>query len=144
MEYPKGYVAGLPNCGVVAIAAITGKDYQDVWNWFRVKNKRPAQWRGSTYSRDYAEALSALGKTNSSLIFTGRKSASKPGQQRPIPLHYWVRLYSKKYPGKKFLVCSCNHTMAVEDGVVLDQSGILPVNEHKSKGRRVTQAWIVE
>lgn len=145
MEYPKGYVEGLPNCGIVAIAAITGQDYTTVWEWFRKKNKRPGQWRGATFARDYPEAFAALGKNESQLIFEGKKSAKKPGQQRPMPLHYWVRLYNKKYPGKKFIVCSTNHAMAIdENGIVLDQSGIKPVNDHKSKGRRVTKAWIVE
>lgn len=144
MEYPKGYVKGLPNCGIVAIAAITGQEYDEVWEWFRKRNKRPGQWRGTTYIRDYLDALHYFGKTESRAIFEGRKNARNLGEQRPMPLHYWVRIYSAKYPGKKFLVSSCNHTMAVEDGIVLDQSGIKPVNEHKSKGRRVTNAWIVE
>jgi hypothetical protein len=144
MEYPKGYISDLPNCGIVAIAALTGQEYRTVWEWFRKKNKRPGQWRGATFASDYPEALAALGKKESRLIFEGKKSAKKIGQQRPMPLHYWVSIYSKKYPGKKFLVNSCNHTMAVENGVVLDQSGIKPVNEHKSKGRRITKAWIVE
>lgn len=144
MEYPKGYVSGLPNCGVVAIAAITGKDYEEVWNWFKKRNNRRGQWRGRTYIKDYIPALNEFGKVESKLIFQGKKRATKIGEQRPIPLHYWVRIYSLKYPGKKFLVSSCNHTMAVEDGIVLDQSGIQPVNQHKSKGRRVTEAWIVE
>lgn len=144
MEYPKGYIEGLPNCGIVAIAAATGQDYKVVWEWFRKKNKRPGQWRGGTFTRDYAEAFKALGKNESIKIFDGKKKAKKIGEQRPMPLHYWVRIYSLKYPGKKFIVSSCNHTMAVENGIVLDQSGIHPVNQHKSKGRRVTEAWIVE
>lgn len=145
MEYPKGYVEGLPNCGIVAIAAITGQEYSTVWEWFRVKNNRPGQWRGVTYPSDYLEALSAFGKPNSKFIFEGKKTSKKPGEQRPIPLHYWVSIYMKKYPGKKFLVSSTNHTMAVDEhGNVLDQSGIGPVLKHKSKGRRITEAWIVE
>lgn len=144
MEYPKGYVAGLPNCGIVAIAAITESDYNDVWEWFRKRNKRPGQWRGATYKKDYMDALAHFGKKDSELIFSGKKKNKKPGLQRPIPLHYWVGIYSKKYPDAKFLVSSSTHTMAVENGVVLDQSGIKPVKEHKSKGRRITDAWIVK
>lgn len=145
MEYPKGYVEGLPNCGIVAIASITGADYNEVWNWFKRKRNRRGQWRGSTSKYDYDEAFKQFGKNDSFNIFTARKTNTKIGQQRPIPLHYWVSIYRKKFPGKKFIVCSTNHTMAVDEhGNVLDQSGIGPASEHKSKGRRITDAWIVE
>lgn len=144
MEYPKGYVSGLPNCGVVAIAAITEAPYEDVWNWFKKRNNRPGQWRGGTFHRDYIAALASFGKPESVQIFNANKKDKKPGVQQPIPLHYWVSIYSKKFPDSSFLVSSHNHTMAVKDGIVLDQSGIHPVKLHKSKGRRVTEAWIVK
>lgn len=144
MEYPKGYVSGLPNCGVVAIAAITDTPYEEVWNWFKKRNNRPAQWRGGTFHRDYIAALSNFGHQRSEQIYNAPKHTNKPGVQQPMPLHYWVGIYGKKFPDAKFLVSSHNHTMAVQNGIVLDQSGIHPVKDHASKGRRVTQAWIVK
>lgn len=144
MEYPKGFVSGLPNCAIVSIAALTGQDYDTVWEWFKKRENRRAQWRGYTYFVNYLDALKAHGKEESRLIFESVEAPYKLGDQRPIPLHYWVGIYSKKYPGKKFLVHSHNHTMAVEDGIVLDNLGIGPVETHKSKGCRIVEAWIVE
>lgn len=148
MEYPNGFVAGLPNCAIVSIAAITEQDYDTVWEWFRKRENRPAQWRGFTFFANYPDALKEHGKENSYLIFKSKEKEKgesyKAGEQRPIPLHYWVRIYSKKYPGKKFLVHSHNHTMAVDNGIVLDNRGIGPVEKHKSKGCRIVEAWIVE
>lgn len=146
MEYPKGYIeSGMGNCGIFSIASLTEKEYLDVWNWFRHKYDAPGQWRGSTKSSDYLEALKHFGKSESKKIFYGDRKNKAIGKQRPVPLHYWIGIYSKKYPGKRFLVCSSTHTMAVDEfGNVLDQSGIGPVKFHKSKGRRITEAWIVE
>lgn len=141
MEYAKGCPTDktLPNCGIVAISSATETTYDYVYNWFKQTEKRPNQWKGATYSHNYLSALKACGATNSKEVFNARGEKKKP-----IPLKYLVRMMDRKYPGAKFVVCSCNHTMAIHNGIVLDQSGILPVNEHKSKGRRITNAWIVQ
>lgn len=65
MEYPKGYVEGLLNCGIVAIASITETDYSEVWNWFKRKRNRRGQWKGSTSKYDYDEAFKQFGKKDS-------------------------------------------------------------------------------
>lgn len=144
MEYPLGFKSGMGNCGIVAIAAATGATYDDVWEWFRVRNNRPGQWRGSTSPRDYMAAFSNFSKNESRKIFEGRVSNKKPGQQRPIPLHYWASIYNRKFPGATFVLSSTNHTMMLKDGILLDNWEIKPVNEHKSRGRRITDAWIIE
>lgn len=88
--------------------------------------------------KDYIDALSHFGKSNSKVIF------KKSNKQKPIPLHYWVRIFENRYPGGTFLVCSFNHAMLIKDGFVLDQSGIKNYQEHASKGRRIVMAWLVE
>lgn len=132
MEYP----IGLGNdCGIVAIAALTGKPYDEVKDWFKTKNNHPAQWRGRTSIDDYMDALTELGKPDSYKLHT---------LLRPMPLHMWSRIYCRRYPGKKFLVASTRHTMAVQDGIVLDNTDVRHVNEHPSKGSRIKNAWMVE
>lgn len=144
MEYPDGYVRGLPNCGIIAIASLTGTHYDSVWNWFKKRNDRSAQWRGYIYKKDCLDALHNFGKIESKKIFEGDAKNKGIGEQKPIPLHYWVGIFGKKFPNSKFLVKSNNHFMAVDGDIILDQSGIGPVKFHKSKGRRITDAWIVE
>lgn len=135
MEYPQGLKRGQPDCGIVAIAAVTGQPYQTVKNWFQNKNNHPKQWRGSTFVEDYDEALKALGKVNSYKLHV---------LKNPLPLHTWSRIYCRRYPGKKFIVTSSGHTMAIQDGIVLDNNDIREVNKHPVKGSRIKEAWVVE
>lgn len=71
IELPDGFISGLPNCGVTAIAAATGASYPDVWEWFRTINGiRRGNWRAGPITRTILRPCTISGRQDRARLIT--------------------------------------------------------------------------
>ena len=130
LERPEGYVAGLPNCGVVAIAVMTGAHYTRVWNWFAKKQVKPSAWKGRTMRRHYEAASLAMGVRLERLIVNRRITVAK-----------FVELHT--LPDVAYMVRVSGHVFVVHNGVITDNSVYsgAHVSEYGKRRCIVTDVW---
>lgn len=129
LPHPDGYVPNLPNCGIVAIAVVTGQHYRTIWDWFKKRNNHPAQWKGRTYFRDYSPVLHAFGVKFKMSEWVGDG----------ITVEGFVDWHTK--PNTTYMVRVAGHIFLLRNGIITDNT-----NKHgKSyKGfarRRVKHVW---
>ena len=133
MEYPDGFVSGLPNCGVTAIAIATKTPYPYVWEWFASFQKRPASWKGMTCHSKYLRALYKFGKTRS---YECPKSINY-GKT----LKHWANNIAEK--DKTYLVRVTGHALVYRNGMCIDNIKRAIISCHWTKGKKVKNAWVV-
>lgn len=132
-ERPDGFISGLPNCGIVAIAIVSGFHYEQVAFWFQQAQKisRPRAWKGWTKAHHYEPAMRA---------FKVRFYWAKPaGKDRSLG---WFSGWHT-IAGKTYLVRIPGHVLVLRDGMILDNRGPgpRPVADDPMARRKVTHAW---
>jgi hypothetical protein len=115
-----------PICGVLAVAAVAGRSFQEVWD-FMAPQMGP-KWKGRTGPDDRAKALEYFG-----VRFEARASC--------MPLSWFVRLVAR--PGVTYLVRTTRHAQVVRDGWVMDQDGVVPIDKHWGRRKRVIQYLVI-
>ncbi len=129
------------DCSVKAIALVTGRSYREAHAALKVAGRRD---RGRTPIRVSAAAIRGLGATLR--VWTDmemfRMMDSYPGadvhnNRRAITTHHWRRFATQWAPhrGKKLIIVTNGHMLAVIDGEVKDWS----VN----RSLRVREIWEV-
>jgi hypothetical protein len=119
-----------PNCGVTAVAAVTGKPFEDVWNYIRAKYYQSGRWGGGTRDRERADALTHFGMWSLTLKLDKRQS-----------LKNWV--LTKAQPGATYIVRTGGHVQVVRDGWCLDQTGPHPVAKYWGRNCFATHITLV-
>lgn len=123
---PEGNRTG-PNCGVTAVAIVTGLPFNNIWN--RIKSKYKGNWKGRTKPMDWFQVLEEQGINHEVSVVPSTPQ-----------LLFWARAYAKK--DTAYMVMTTGHVQVVKNGWVIDQGGPKPVRDHW--GRRKKVKLIVE
>jgi hypothetical protein len=133
LQQPDGMACGLPNCGVVSVAACAGVDYATartaVWN--NLPPSRRVDWKGRTYFNERTHALSEL---QVNFITTWSR-----GHRQCMAFKTWEAQHAK--PGVTYMVSITGHVVTYRDGVAMDQCGLHTVATSRL-GRKVMQSAI--
>jgi hypothetical protein len=116
-----------PICGVLAVAAVSGRSFQEVWDW--MAPQMGPKWKGATDHEERARALNHFGVRFGEL------------RRCCMPLRWFVRLVAR--PGITYMVRTTKHVQLVRDGWVMDQSGVVPAAEHWGQRKRVTYYVVI-
>ena len=130
ISYPTDIVVG-PNCGVTAIACLTGKSVAWVYEHMKARFGRRGNWKGRTNHSDRVEVLADLG-IKLTPVYKAEQYINANGElktRRGPQLEKWVTNASRD---RVFYVMTTNHVQIVYKGLVYDQS---------SNGVPVTQYW---
>ena len=113
----------MPCCGVFAVATVTGLDFEEVFEDFRVTFGKQKNWRGRTNRTQYVKML--------------RKYGSKVTQveTKKMNLRRWVAVHTKK--DVTYVVTTTGHVQVVRNGIVTDQHGVHPIGECRGAGKMV-------
>ena len=130
-ERPDGFVADLPNCGIVALAIVTGQHYDTMRDWFAqaMGITRPNAWKGWTKSSYYEKAMRH---------FKTRFYWAVP-QGKPLTLEAFSDWHTIK--DRAYLVRIPGHVLVLRNGIVLDNRGHGEKPVEKYRRRKVTHAW---
>ena len=147
LAIPHDQIAG-GNCGVTAIAVITGKSLESCFDLFRNVNPDKyarKSWKGATSDKDRAKVMDLLGLKYRKV--TGYIGDSKWFGKRkflnfdcdPITLRKYIEWHCKS--GTTYKIITTLHVQVVKDGWVIDQSGRKPIDEFWGKNKRVVSVW---
>jgi hypothetical protein len=125
---PTGPVIGLPNCGVVALAATTGKDVEVIMAWFRGKYGYSKRWKGRLHFSQLLHFVRA------------HKNIKARGMNARGSLRSWVENETALSTQRGYIARVGGHFVAVIAGDVIDQYEIKPVADHWASNKRVTNA----
>lgn len=127
LERPAGFIAGLPNCGVTAVAIVTGQSYRKVWDWFVATYGKTNGWKGRTRSVQLARAMTAFG-TQYKLL-----------PARGLLVHGFAEWHTIR--DRTYLVYISGHFFVLYNGIIADNTKNhgKPVNLYGR--RRVKDAW---
>lgn len=128
-ERPDGFVADLPNCGVVALAIVTGQSYATIWEWAKARRNRTARWKGRMFTADLEPAMRR---------FKTRFYRADPRPKR-VTLGAFAELHTIK--GRTYLIRVPGHFLTLKDGIVIDNSRKSPRPVIDYSARKVTHAW---
>ena len=127
---PSDTPLGLPNCGVVAVATLTGSSYSETEVLFRKHCNKKGNWRGRTTPPERQRVLRLLGV-----------SVPRSYSDTRTNLRRWL---SDVYdPAYTYEVTITGHAVAIKNGLLFDQShgeGVLP---HESPYlRKFVRSWV--
>lgn len=118
MKQPEGLVRGLPNCGIVAIAAALDLPYPQVFEEYRRMFGCHSNWKGRTFNRDREKFIRAKGYE----IFELPKQKGTIGR--------WVK--EKCVPGAKYFITSGRHVVFVQNDIIVDQHNVAHYTMHRA------------
>ena len=124
IKQPDDIVLGLPNCGVVAVAAALNLSYAEVEAYFR--KGRANQWKGRSSWSTVAKAVEHFNFKFEAMI--GGGSLAK-----------WVDFETQK--NATYIVATRTHFVAVKNNIVVDQQEAKHASEHRSK-RKIVKCGI--
>ena len=122
------------NCSVLALAATTGKSYDEAFRiaetmWFRQRKKGV---RTNTLVTYFTQTLGAK-KVDTKKVYHIKHS------KKDVICKMTVGTFAKEYPTGNYYVLVNTHALAINDGKILDHVNLLP----KSK-RIVKHAWKIK
>lgn len=118
-----------PNCGVTAIAILTGQPFKRVFEVMKmVKN---GNWKGRTHDQDRARAIKALGFK----AWTTKTEA-------PHPSLWQFAIYTAERD-QSYMVLVPGHAVVIRNQMVQDQNGIFPIKHYNMRNRRVDEYSIL-
>lgn len=126
LERPAGFVAGLPNCGVTAVAIVTGQPYRKVWNWFVERNDHAANWKGRTMWNQLTQAMNAFG------------TQFKP---RPAGISVAGFVNWHTIPDRTYLIHISGHFFVLRNGIIADNTNRHGKSVNLYGRRKVKHAW---
>ncbi len=125
---PSGAVASTPNCGVVAIAVLTGYTIHDITQWYRHSAGKSRQWRGRLYFHELRRFVQ--GHRMGWVSIPGARGTLKK----------FIEQHTATTTDRGYIVRVGNHFVAVTRGQVIDQLQDAPAAEHWTARKRVTHA----
>ena len=127
---PSDTPLNMPNCGVIAVAVLSGRTYREVEDLFREKFGRTAKWRGRTLATERTRALIRLGLT-----------VQRTYAARRTTMKMWLDTHYD--PDKTYELTITGHAVAIKDGLLCDQQFTHGVDPRKSTYlRKYVRSWI--
>ena len=125
MQYPEGYSAKGPHCGVLSVAVCAEVSFDRAWLLIKKIKKPRGLWKGSTFESDREQALWALG------VKFAKTTVLKPN----VRFREFVANHAQ--PGFVYMVRMPGHVVTYKDGMLLDQSGLKPYRQHSAASKTV-------
>lgn len=119
-----------PNCGVTAIAILTGESFGKVYHLMGLTKRK--NWKGSTYKEDRDRAIILLGYKAYTVRFEKHEAPS---------LAIFAKHIAK--PGQAYLVLTYGHAQVVKDGYVQDQRNLILISRFYGRNKRVIEYSIL-
>lgn len=138
--------SSLPCCGIYAASRISGVPIQIMFNAYKRKHKKAANWRGGTSRRKLLELLVMRFRVNLKPEGTDDWEGDFGKSQSGGPL-ISVRTFDKKYalPDRTYLIFTCTHAMVLCNGILEDQWHKGSVKEVSKSLARIEEAyWVKE
>lgn len=123
MKYPADVNPVMPNCGVTAVAIISGKSVAEVFAHMKAKYSKRGNWKGRTFPNQVMNTIADFKICLTSVY-------ARQGKQRGPQLQKWALEQAKH--DEVYLVWTTGHVQVVRARCVYDQQ----VN-----GRRVEKYW---
>lgn len=114
-----------PNCGLTAIAIVTGLEYKTVEHAYRLLFKPSKRWRGATRHWERSKLLEWLGVDHTAIEL-----------RRKIKVRTFVAMRAE--PGRTYILRHAGHVCTLRDGWIADQRGPVPAWTYKYKNSFVT------
>jgi hypothetical protein len=127
-----------PNCGLTALAVVAGVTLAEATAAYIRQYPRyvGSNWKGGTRWTYTMQAAKHLGV--------------RYVDDTPLDPRYTIRIvkrmslktFVKKHtlPGKRYMVRTTGHVQVVQDGMVIDQGGVLHIDEYRGAGKIVKDA----
>ena len=123
---PAGVPRG-PNCGVTAVAVLTGKSFADVWEAFRAICNKGPRWEGLTSRKERDAVCNSFGF-----------DVKHVRMMRKPSLHVFTKMAAVSNVGP-LLVRTGGHVQVIWNNHALDQSGVKPIGEYWGRNKRVSE-----
>lgn len=94
----------MPCCGIYALAELSGRSLQFVFNWYKERYDRPDNWQGSTYEPHiFGAALKRFGLKKNSINYNKRMTVRKFVEECTVK-------------GRTYLLMTGSHFLVVKGG----------------------------
>ena len=122
----------MPCCGIYALAELSGRSLQFVFNWYKERYDRPDNWQGSTYEPHiFGAALKRFGLKKNSINYNKRMTVRKFVEECTVK-------------GRTYLLMTGSHFLVVkggrEEAICIDQGARCSVDDYYGKNYRVRRA----
>jgi len=122
----------MPCCGIYALAELSGRSLQFVFNWYKERYDRPDNWQGRTYEPHiFGAALKRFGLKKKKINYDRRMTVRK-----------FVNECTAK--GKTYLLMTGGHFLVIkggrEEAICIDQGARCSVEDYYGKNYRVRRA----
>ena len=122
----------MPCCGIYALAELSGRSLQFVFNWYKERYDRPDNWQGSTYEPHiFGAALKRFGLKKNSINYNKRMTVRKFVEECTVK-------------GRTYLLMTGSHFLVVkggrEEAICIDQGARCSVDAYYGKNKKVRRA----
>ena len=122
----------MPCCGIYALAELSGRSLQFVFNWYKERDDRPDNWQGSTYEPHiFGAALKRFGLKKNSINYNKRMTVRKFVEECTVK-------------GRTYLLMTGSHFLVVkggrEEAICIDQGARCSVDDFYGKNKKVRRA----
>ena len=122
----------MPCCGIYALAELSGRSLQFVFNWYKERYDRPDNWQGSTYEPHiFGAALKRFGLKKNSINYNKRMTVRKVVEECTVK-------------GRTYLLMTGSHFLVVkggrEEAICIDQGARCSVDDYYGKNKKVRRA----
>lgn len=128
MYYPQDVNSEAPNCGVTAVAIISGKSVADVFAYMKEKFGRGGNWKGRTFQKEVIDTLRDFG-------FYVKEVYKKPADKRGTQFQKHI-FFKRDIP---HVVWTTGHVQVVYQGKVYDQTGCFNTSEYWGRRKFITR-----
>ena len=122
----------MPCCGIYALAELSGRSLQFVFNWYKERYDRPDTWQGSSYEPHiFGAALKRFGLKKNSINYNKRMTVRKFVEECTVK-------------GRTYLLMTGSHFLVVkggrEEAICIDQGARCSVDDYYGKNKKVRRA----
>ena len=122
----------MPCCGIYALAELSGRSLQSVFDWYKKTYNRPANWQGSAYeSHIFGSCLKRFGLKKKKINYDRRMTVRR-----------FVDEYTAK--GKTYLLMTGSHFLVIKGGrdeaICIDQVERCAVDDYYGKNKKIRRA----
>ena len=122
----------MPCCGIYALAELSGRSLQFVFNWYKERYDRPDNWQGSTYEPHiFGAALKHFGLKKKKINYDRRMTVRKFVEECTVRCRTYLLM-----TGSHFLVVKGGR----EEAICIDQGARCSVDDYYGKNKKVSRA----
>jgi hypothetical protein len=120
-----------PCCGVSAVATVTGRKLDVVFDYFKDKFNKTENWKGSTIRHEVREVLKDYKVSTIQIGQEFKRRDSKVGRQ--------FKGFAKKHlvQNRTYMIWTTRHVQVYHNGMVFDQNGVVPMDKYWGKNKYV-------